>query len=130
MYIICIKNLISNKWRQVIIPLFESSIIINLNNMYIICIKDLISLRPGVEFPSLGITHARTLAKQKNTAPNNFTQKSLFNEELKTEHVRHGRQLDPNLFTNIRDSRRLATGTPIFILHSAFGNQNNIQGRA
>jgi len=25
MYIICIKDLISNKWRQVIIPLFESS---------------------------------------------------------------------------------------------------------
>jgi len=35
MYIICIKNLISNKWRQVIIPLFESSIIMNPNNIYI-----------------------------------------------------------------------------------------------
>jgi len=42
MYIICIKDLISNKWRQVIIPLFESSIIMNPNNMYMICIKDLI----------------------------------------------------------------------------------------
>jgi len=39
---VCIKDLISNKWRQVIIPLFESSIIMNPNNMYIICIKDLI----------------------------------------------------------------------------------------
>jgi len=32
---IYIKDLISNKWRQIIIPLFESSVIINLNNMYI-----------------------------------------------------------------------------------------------
>jgi len=42
MYIICIKDLISNKWRQVIIPLIESSIIMNHNNMYMICIKDMI----------------------------------------------------------------------------------------
>jgi len=42
MYIICIKDLKSNKWRQVIIPLIESSKIMNLNNMYMICIKDLI----------------------------------------------------------------------------------------
>jgi len=34
--------MILNKWRQVMIPLFESSIIMNPNNMYIICIKDLI----------------------------------------------------------------------------------------
>jgi len=34
--------LISNKWRQVIITLIESSIIMNLNNMYMICIKELI----------------------------------------------------------------------------------------
>jgi len=38
MYIICIKDLISNKWRQVMIPLIESSIIMNPNNMYMICI--------------------------------------------------------------------------------------------
>jgi len=42
MYIICIKALISNKWRQVIISLFESSIIMHPNNMYMIFIKDLI----------------------------------------------------------------------------------------
>jgi len=42
MYIICIKDLISIKWRQVIIPLFENSIIMNLNNIYTICIKDMI----------------------------------------------------------------------------------------
>jgi len=42
MYIICIKYLISNKWRQVIILLIESSIIMNSNNMYMICVKDFI----------------------------------------------------------------------------------------
>jgi len=44
MCIIGIKDLISNKWRQVIIPLFENSIIMNFNNMYMICIKDWILL--------------------------------------------------------------------------------------
>jgi len=48
-YIICIKDLIPNKWRQVIFRLFQNSVIMNLNNIYIICniyvicIKDLIS---------------------------------------------------------------------------------------
>jgi len=41
MYIISIKDLISNKWRQVITPLMESSIIMNPNNIYMICIKEM-----------------------------------------------------------------------------------------
>jgi len=43
-YIICIKDLISDEWRQVIIPLFRKFYNnVNPNNIYIIYIKDLIS---------------------------------------------------------------------------------------
>jgi len=45
MYIICIKDLISNKWRQVIIPLsrkFYVQLLLKNKTQVIISIKDLI----------------------------------------------------------------------------------------
>jgi len=61
-------------------------------------------LRPREEFPSSGITHAHTHehdtheAKEHNTKWKNRTRIFIFTQgiQLRTEHVRYGRQLDPD----------------------------------
>jgi len=99
MYIICIKDLISNKWRQVIIPLSRKFyvqmllnnkikvilIIILLNpNMYIICIKDLISISGAKFHPIILIIKFHMQFEKKTIAPDPSTYIYRFIEKYRT----------------------------------------------
>jgi len=88
-------------------------------------------LRPGVEVPFFGsLTRGRDARGIKEAQHRISQHRTLYFNiiQRRTEHVRLGRQLDPNLFT--KHSRLSSPGNTDLHLAPAFGNQRNIQGRA